>query len=518
LFRLKNNTNKRQKRGGASFGRIKMNELQEHDSDFLPPNPIRVETALSRYPVHRLAKHGEISIDIREKTDNGEITIRWEVTYNSKYGQPGPLAYKLDTLLINRRIEEARRPIPRLIRLGSLHEICRELGISEGENKNTIKKSLYQNAGAFITAKTCFRQSNGTERTIEFGDTRYGVVFTGETLPDGRTADAVYIILHDFYMDIINNAITRPLDYGYLKSLPPAPQRFYELLSYQMYAAIKNDRSRAKLLYSNFCTHAPQTRYASFDQVKKQMFKIHKEHRKSGYIVKIDFEQTIDADGIPDWIMLYQPGPKAKAEFRAFTKRGGPVMLEVESFATDPLPSLPIPQTPPLVAELVSNGVTETVARQLVAEYDEDKIQHQIEILGWLEAKKPGKISDSAAWLVIAIKNGHATPKGFVSADERRKQQETKEAKARADATDHRRKQEADAQERREKELVNGFWDGLSKEQKAEHEAAAIAQADAEELKLIEGGPMKKFGMTIIRQKYARKLLQSQGKLPVIKA
>ena len=51
----------------------------------LPPNPIRVETALSRYPVHRLAKHGEIFIDIREKTDNGEITIRWEVTYNSKY-------------------------------------------------------------------------------------------------------------------------------------------------------------------------------------------------------------------------------------------------------------------------------------------------------------------------------------------------------------------------------------------------------------------------------------------------
>ena len=35
--------------------------------------------------------------------------------------------------------------------------------------------------------------------------------------------------------------------------------------------------------------------------------------------------------------MLYQPGPKARAEFRAFTKRGGPVMLEVEPLAFAPL-------------------------------------------------------------------------------------------------------------------------------------------------------------------------------------
>ena len=69
-----------------------------------------------------------------------------------------------------------------------------------------------------------------------------------------------------------------------------------------------------------------------------------------------------------------------------------------------------------------------------------------------------------------------------------------------------------------EKELIIGFWEGLNKDQFAEHEAAAIAQADAEELKLIEAGPMKKYGMTIIRHTYARKLLQSQGKLPATEA
>ena len=496
-----------------------MTGLQEATSDILPINPIRVETALSRYPVHRIAKHGEIAIDIRERNQNGEVSIRWEVNHIPKYGQPGPLAYKLDTLIINRRIEEAGRPIPRLIRLGSLHEICRELGISEGKNVISIKKAMYQNASTFIAAKIRYRQSNGSEQTLETGFTRYQVIFTGEKLPDGRTADAVYLVLHDAFIQVINGAMTRPLDYDYLKSLPAAPQRFYELLSYQMYAAIKNDRERAKLLYSEFCKYAPLTRHVDWPYARNQMAKIHAPHRKSGYIGKIDYEQTVDADGIPDWIMLYQPGPKARAEFRAFTKRGGPVMLEMEPFTAEALPSLPaaVP-TSPLVAELIGHGVTEGIARQLVAEYDDDKIRQQIEIVDWLVEKKPDKIAEPGAYLVAAIRNGHATPKGFVSAAERRKQQETKEAKARADAADRRRKQEADTQARKEKELVTGFWEGLSKEQVAEHETAALAQATDEERKLIEAGPFKKHGMTIIRMGYARKLLQSQGKLPSTEA
>jgi hypothetical protein len=181
-------------------------------------------------------------------------------------------------------------------------------------------------------------------------------------------------------------------------------------------------------------------------------------------------------------------------------------------------PQITASEPPPLVAELIGHGVTDSIARQLVAEYDEDKIRQQIEILDWQEAKKPGKISDPAAWLVIAIKNGHATPKGFVSAAERRKHAEAKQARERSDAEERRQKHEAAAQARKEQELITGFWEGLSKEQIAEHEAIAIAQATAEELKLIEAGPMKKFGMTIIRQSYARTLLQSQGKLPTVEA
>ena len=86
---------------------------------------------------------------------------RWITARN--IGQPGPLAYKLDTLIINRRIEEARRPIPKIIRLGSLKDICRELGLAEkGGNTNQIKNALHQNAFAGITAKIRYRQNDGT--------------------------------------------------------------------------------------------------------------------------------------------------------------------------------------------------------------------------------------------------------------------------------------------------------------------------------------------------------------------
>ena len=387
-------------------------------TELIPPNPIRVETALSRYPVHRLAKHGDIAIDISEQNEQGEFSIKWEVDYSKKHGQPGPLAYKLDTLIINRRIEDASQPvrstrrIPKIIKLGGITDICRELGITDsGGNTLRIKASLHQNASTYITPKITYRQSDGSEQTLETGFTRYSVVFTGEKLPNGRKADAVYIILNDIYVQVINGAMTRPLDYDYLKSLPPAPQRFYELLSYQMYATIKNDRPRAKVIYSEFCTYAPQTHHFDWERVRSQMNKIYRPHKQSGYVAKIDYEKTVDDDGQPDWIMLYQPGPKARAEYRAFAKRGGPVMLEAEPFNAAPLPQIAAPQPTLLVAELVKRGVTEATAADLVKQHQAEAIEHQIEILDWLMEKKPAKISEPVPTSFLPLKPAMPPPR-----------------------------------------------------------------------------------------------------------
>lgn len=393
--------------------------MHEEQAELNQINIIRNETILSRYPMHRLAKRGDINIEIHRSNDNGNLIFRWEISHNNKHGQPGPLAYKLDTLIINRRIEEAGKPVPSIIKLGSLREINRELGSHEsGENDAGIKKALFQNASAFINAFLLYRANDGSERKFEFGATRYDVVFTGKKLPGGQKADAVYIVLHDIYRDLLNASPTRPLDYDYLKELPPSAQRFYELLSFQIFAALKNNRPRAKYLYSEYCACAPQTRYFDFNHVKKQMYKVHALHRKSGYIERAEFEEVTDDKGNPDWLMFYTPGDKARFEFREFTKKKAPLFIDSEpkkpSKERRPkeAPGLP-PEEEKLVSKLKELHIAEASARELVRDY-----RQSVELqLNALSHRDRSNIRDLASWLVRAIKENYALPEIVVKAE-----------------------------------------------------------------------------------------------------
>jgi hypothetical protein len=481
------------------------------DTELLPPKPIRVETALSRFPVHRLAKRGDITIDIREVNESGELSIKWEVDYGKKQGQPGPLAYKLDTLIVNRKIEEATRPIPRIIRLGSLKEIAAQLGL--GGDTNLVKNALRQNASTFITAKIRYRQHDGTERTLEADFTRYSVVFTGEELPDGRKADAVYIVLNDIYMQVINGAMTRPLDYDYLKSLPPAPQRFYEVLSYQIYAALKHGRPRAKLTYSEFCTYAPQTRHFDWERVRSQMNKVHRPHRKSGYLAAIDIRDTVDGDGRSDWLMLYTPGPKARAEYRAFVRRGGPVVLAVEPLPlmAVPAPTLPVPGPSPLEAELIDRGVTPAMAVGLVRDHGEEEIRAQIEHLDWLTETKPGKVADPSAWLVAAVRNGHAAPKGFVSKAERQRREEARQSQEREKAEQRRRQREQEDRDQAERKAVDAYLQRLTPAERKALEAEALSRAGPEARQSYEQAAPARFRATVLQNLVRKHVAQALG-------
>jgi hypothetical protein len=415
-------------------------ENLENATDLYPVNPIRVETVISRFPVHRLAKRGRIQIEINESDESGEVTTSWEVTHNSKYGQPGALAYKVDTLIVNRRIDEAPRPVPEILRLGSLKELGDELGLTDsGKNRNDIKRALNQNAGATITARKTYKGVDGAERTLEINDTRYGVVFTGKRFPDGARADAVYLILHRAYREIINNAPLRPLDYDYLRDLAPGPQRLYELLSYQIFAALKNGRPRAKLLYSYFCTRAPMTRYFDHDHVKKQMYKLHAPHKQSGYIADVELREFRGRDNSPDWEMLYTPGRRAKAEFRSL-KRGGRVpeaMLPEPEVFTGERPALtagavavpaaqPDPEVESLVAQLRDHKISEGKARDLVMSKPES-VRLQLRALPYLPEGQGKK--NFAGRLVKAIENDYELPQQLLGLISRERQE--KEAKER---------------------------------------------------------------------------------------
>jgi hypothetical protein len=404
---------------GAAVQVVQEIPTQEIEAKSL--NRIRVETALSRFPIHRLAKKDTVTIDLQHLGENGEPDFKWEVTYNQKHGQPGPLAYKVDTLIVNRQIEAAGRPLPGVVKLGSLTELCTALGQADsGENRANLKKALHQNASAYITAKIRYRTKTGKEKWSEIGYTRYSVIFTGEVLPDGTAADAVYIVPNPSYRDLLNHVEVRPLDYDYLASLTPGAQRLYELLSFQMYGALAGGRPRAKLLYSEYCTHAPQARYFDFDRVKKQMFKLHVPHREAGYIEKVDYELTIDGEGAPDWEILYTPGVKAVAEFEAFTHRQ--LKRTVEAVTT----LLPAPESatsptsadePPLLAELTKRGIAERKARELLANIQPgQEVLDQLEYVDQLVAKDArGKLSNPPGLYVMYVRDNVLPPPDFTS-------------------------------------------------------------------------------------------------------
>ena len=151
--------------------------------------------------------------------------------------------------------------------------------------------------------------------------------------------------------------------------------------------------------------------------------------------------------------------------------------------------------------------------RSWCGDYPEENIRGQIERVDWLLEKKPEKITEPAAYLVQAIKNDYATPKGFISLAERQRRVEAKQAREREEAEERHRKQQEEARERTLRQAINTHWASLSPEQQAALDAASRAQADPDTL-AMETGPMKASFQRLRRDQYIRQLLTSRHAQP----
>src|SRR6266478_2242084 len=289
-----------------------------------PLRILRTESVLSRFPIHNLTTHGRVSIHLQRTNAQGDLDYLWDVSTSAHHGPPGPLAYKLDTLVINRLLDALPRPVPSVLRVGSLRQVAPQLALNtSGRQQEHLKSAFHQNASAYIVTKLRYRDRDGCQRRLEAGFTRYSVVWQGEMLPDGTPADALYLVLSEPYREVLNHAPVRPLDYAYLQALTPMAQRFYEIVSYPMFAALTHRRPHATLRYSEYCLLSTQQRYPEAIQVQKQMYKIHRPHLAAGYLAQVRYSATTDAEGEPDWFLHYTPGPKAAVEYAAFRRQPG---------------------------------------------------------------------------------------------------------------------------------------------------------------------------------------------------
>jgi len=393
--------------------------IKKDDKNLIPSNVIRIETVLSKLPIHNLAKKGNIEININRKNKKGETKLLWEVSANKKYGEPRQLAYRLDTLIINHRLDKLGKPFPEIIMIGSLRSIARELGLKENDT-DRIKKSLYQNATTTITAKLEYKANDGSIQSLDAVFSRYTLLILGQQLPDGKKADAVYLILNRYYREVLNNSPTRPIDYDYLKKLSSSPsaQRFYEYLSYRVYAALKNNSPYARIRYSEYCTFAPQVRQYNKKRMQQQMSKIHRPHIEDNYIEKkVNYRETTDDDGNLDWSLTYTINRRAKAQFKTFSKKQ---KSREPQLSLTPLLEQTAPSTRAgeLVKELAQLGVTESVAEDLVHNSAESAIRLWIEAIHYIKAE------DKAAAIVSAIKGNWQPPSSYFKAKAEKEKEE----------------------------------------------------------------------------------------------
>lgn len=445
----------------------------------VPIDIIRSETAI-RYPIHLLAKSGteDTAIDFVRKTKAGDI--RWKVN-----SPPGPLSYKIDSLIINRRIDELGwNNIPKALYLGSLSSICRELGKNDsGKSRADVKKALEQGAQASISAKFRFRMRGKTEdgkpRYKWFDSTfsRYAVVFAGQTLPDGKEADGVYILFSEIYLtQILAQAEIRPLNYDYLKILSPASQKFYEVISYRIYAALQEGSREAWINYSEYCLYTAQSRYFNVHQVKAQMRRLHKPHVESGYLEGHPrYIRCLDENQQIDWKMVYTPGPKAYEDFSAFT---GSKRKVVSQDAESQAPFLKLVEVKNPEENVAYNILTNIgVADSLAEEFSTKDPQRVIQ---WYEAYKLGYLNitaNLAGYLITILKNPAARlPSEYLSFKASQVEREVQEERLALRESEQQEKEEA---LENLKNKLQQYLDSISEEEAREFEQLALSQASA---------------------------------------
>ena len=167
------------------------------------------------------------------------------------------------------------------------------------------------------------------------------------------------------------------------------------------------------------------------------------------------------------------------------------------------------PEPPALTSELIKRGVTAKSAAELVEQHPAEAVQLKIDVFDWLVEKQDKRVAKSPeGYLVKSIRDDYKAPKGFVSAAERQRHQEAKQATEEKAAEDRRHQREEKAREQDIKRQVAAYWDSLSPEQQAQLQADADAQTDPASL-AIEHGPLKRMGQHIRRDEHIRRLLAS---------
>lgn len=341
-------------------------------------NTVAVERNYLRFPAFSLSTHGnedDIYLEDEIETVEGKVKISWRVTRDVKQKIPGKFARKLHRT-IERLISNLSRPILNPIRLGSMRDICKFLGISYvGPNVQLIKEALTNLVTTSYRASGCFyvKDENRYLKVGEGDDIFHlysRIIYRGQKLPNGYTADAVYICFDDLYLRNLNANYTVPIDWNLWERLKgDIAQRMYEILSLDVFVAferkvrelqIQEPKSSLKEImerlphhlgrisfekrYKTYCQYFPIVPQNTRWSARKQLASAHAQLARERYLHRDpnDDKESWDApSGEPqNWRIRYYVGKRSLDEYWNAKRRF------LEEPKSQPRPARALPPAP----------------------------------------------------------------------------------------------------------------------------------------------------------------------------
>jgi Replication initiator protein A len=200
-------------------------------------------------------------------------------------------------------------------------------------------------------------------------------------------------------------------------------------------------------------------------QIKRRLLKAIQELESIGYIKILPPLERFTKDSGGTWEVHFERQLPSEEQVQT--------TLEIEA-----------EELSPLEGRLVGHGVTRSQARKLISEYDDARIEVQLEVLEFLLVRGGDSApTNRGGWLVKAIVENYSLPRGFKSsaqlAEENR--QKAEKAKERQEAA-RRKNAEEEAEQAREsadweknQTRIIGYLESLSSQERLEMEMAALS-------------------------------------------
>ena len=418
------------------------------------PKTLRTEFNFLKFPFFDLGwdtKRTKIEINESVETQEGSFKLLWRVSRNIESKFPGDFEKRVHRV-VEQIINVAPKPIENPLRIGSIHYIARLMGIvaDSGKNYQDIYSAFKNIVKTSIEAEGTFQLKEAKSKSF-INDTFHlydRVIFRGEQLPDGQTADCVYLMLGSWYLQNINNNYVVPLDWKFYNSLQGTiTTRMYEFLSIQFFVALERTQSYGDLLYSQVCDYFPLVPQSPAWKAHKQLKKAHDSLTEAKYLDRVEWLENTSVD---DWVIRYWIGTKAREEYER-----NKTEIRQASMGLKPVPTpeqrrrrkltngtdnnSSLNESGSLIAHEMTSlwGISASTASSLLKRYSDVRVREVLDWAAWAKKEKPMLIEKNpAGWIRKALQENWQKPTGFETEAERKKRTADREQKQ-AELTAH---------------------------------------------------------------------------------